>query len=112
MSLNLLLSTGWKLVSFLLSKPTPNSICGTEQEPKSPMLDEDPEEVEALVVAAAAAWEVVLAAAFVVVASDAEVSDPDPDPVAVPAMTFPWSSTADTEAKFVVIPKTALNASA
>ena len=55
MSLNLLLSTGWKLVSFLLSKPTPNSICGTEQEPKSPMLDEDPEEVEALVVAAAAA---------------------------------------------------------
>ena len=51
-----------------------------------------------------------LAAAFVVVASDAEVSDPDP--VAVPAITFPWSSTAATEAKFVVIPKTALNASA
>lgn len=30
-------SAGWKLVSFLLSKPTPNSICGTEHEPKLPM---------------------------------------------------------------------------
>lgn len=30
-------STGWKLVSVLLSKPTPNSICGIEHEPKLPM---------------------------------------------------------------------------
>jgi hypothetical protein len=34
------LSTGWKLVSFLPSKPVPNSICGTLQEPKSPTLVE------------------------------------------------------------------------
>jgi len=33
---NLPLSTGWKLVSFLLSNPAANSISGTEQLPKSP----------------------------------------------------------------------------
>lgn len=36
--LNSILSfTGSKLVSFLLSKPTANWICGTEHEPKFPM---------------------------------------------------------------------------
>jgi hypothetical protein len=34
--LYLLLFTGWKLVSFLLSKAVPNSICGILQEPKLP----------------------------------------------------------------------------
>lgn len=44
-------STGWNEVSFRLSNPTPNSIWGTEQEPKSPM-DEDaaPEDAAAPVV--------------------------------------------------------------
>jgi hypothetical protein len=32
-------STGSKLVSFLLSKPVPNCICGTEHEPKFPRLE-------------------------------------------------------------------------
>ena len=36
---DLLLSTGWKLVSFLPSKPAPNSICGMEQLPKFPMVE-------------------------------------------------------------------------
>jgi len=34
----LLLSTGSKLVSLRLSKPAPNSICGTEQLPKFPII--------------------------------------------------------------------------
>jgi hypothetical protein len=36
---DLLWSTGSKLVSFLLSKPVPNCIWGTEQEPKLAMLE-------------------------------------------------------------------------
>ena len=35
------MSTGWNEVSLRLSKPAPNSICGTEHEPKSSIaLDE------------------------------------------------------------------------
>lgn len=41
---------GWKLVSFLPSKPTPNSISGTEHDPKFPI---PPDAEEAVVVAAA-----------------------------------------------------------
>ena len=57
---DLLLSTGWKLVSFLLSKPVANSIWGTVHEPKSPIADED----EAAVVEEAAAAVVDTAATF------------------------------------------------
>ena len=55
-------------------------------------------------------------AAFVVVAAGAAVDDdeacaaaPEPD---VEPTTLPWLSTAATAAKLVLIPKTALNASA
>ena len=44
------MSTGWKLVSFLLSKPTPNSICGTLQLPKLPIADEEAVDVGAAVI--------------------------------------------------------------
>jgi hypothetical protein len=43
------LSTGWKLVSFLPSKPVPNSICGTLQEPKLPIADVPDEDAAAAV---------------------------------------------------------------
>ena len=46
----------------------------------------------------------VAAAALAVVAAE--------DELPVPAMTLPWSSTEATSAKWVVIPKTALKASA
>ena len=46
--------------------------------------------------------------ALVPAAEEAEAEEAAPDPV--PAMTLPWSSTAATAAKFVLIPKTALKA--
>ena len=52
-------STGWNDVSVLPSKPVPNSICGTEQDPKFPI------ELAAAVDDAAA-----VAAATVTVTSD------------------------------------------
>ena len=71
-----------------------------------------PEACVAVVVAAAAAADEVVteAAALVVVAASEEPEFEAPEPV--PAITFPWSSTEATEAKLVVIPNTALNASA
>ena len=62
------MSTGSKLVSFLLSKPAPNSIWGTEQLPKSPMLADEAVEV------AAAAEEERVAEAASVAAADAELT--------------------------------------
>ena len=79
------------------SKPTPNSIWGTEQLPKFPIPDEDA--TAALVAAAEAA---------AVVAAEEEAATPEP----VPAITLPWSSTDAIAAKSVLIPKTPLNASA
>ena len=49
----------------------------------------------------------VAAAAVVVEAAASAATVP-----VLPAITFPWSSTEATEAKLVVIPNTALNASA
>jgi hypothetical protein len=96
------LSTGWKLVSFLLSKPVPNSICGTLQEPKFPMLVEaagDPQEpVEVL--------EEPVADALGEDVEEVVVLD------AVPPTIFPWSSTSGTAVKSVFMPNTALKASA
>lgn len=57
-----LLSTGSKLVSLRLSKPTPNSIWGTEQLPKSPMLD-----AAAVLVASGAETDTVTASVLVAV---------------------------------------------
>ncbi len=62
------------------------------------------------VVEAAAAAVVVAAAAAVVVAAAAAVFPVASEPV--PATGLPWSSIAWTAAKLVLIPKTALNASA
>lgn len=61
---NLLWSTGSKLVSFLLSKPTPNLICGTVHLPKLPIPDEvEVEVVVALAAVLAAGGATILAAA-------------------------------------------------
>jgi hypothetical protein len=59
------LSTGWKLVSFRLSKPAPNSIWGTLQLPKLPIAEDAP-------VGAAAALDE--ASVAINVASGAEVT--------------------------------------
>ena len=97
---NEVLSTGWNEVSLRLSKPAPNSICGTEHEPKSPIALE----LELAAVVAAAAAAVVVAATEVAAESlAAEVALPD-------ETVRPWSSTTATLAKLVVIPKTALKA--
>ena len=60
------MSTGWNEVSLRLSKPVPNSICGTEHDPKLPM--------SVAVLVAAAAVVTALAAAEVVAALVAEAA--------------------------------------
>jgi len=73
------LSVGWKLVSFLPSKPAANSICGTEHDPKLPMpelaaaVEEDAAADAAAVVVAAvvAAAELVAAVLWAGAATDA-----------------------------------------
>lgn len=82
-----------------MSKPVANSIWGTVHEPKSPIADED----EAAVVEEAAAAVVDTAATFEAAAVAV---------LPVPATGLPWSSTSVTAAKSVVIPNTALKASA
>lgn len=114
-------STGRKEVSLRLSKPTPNSIWGVVQEPKSPML------LDAAVTVPASAAEpqsaLVAAASLAVEVTDDEAADDSAvdeesdeataaeEPVPLET-TLPWSSMAAWLAKSVVIPKTALNASA
>lgn len=115
------LSTGSKEVSLRLSKPTPNSICGVEQLPKSasPVLAEasvDAEE-DAVAVAEAVTPPQSLAASVTEAASVAEADEAsDETDAAVEPLpletTLPWLSTTSWLAKSVVIPKTALNASA
>lgn len=74
------MSAGWKLVSFLLSKPAANSILGTLHVPKLPIALEVPVDPEA-------ADEVGDAAAAVVDAAEAEATALLPLPV--PATTLP-----------------------
>ena len=99
------LSTGWKLVSLRLSKPTPNSISGTEQEPKSPIPELDESEpvpvvleatavfAESEALAVAAASELSVAASV----AEAELSD-EVSPEPVPGTMLPWLSTDATAA--------------
>jgi uncharacterized membrane protein YgcG len=90
------LSTGSKEVSLRLSKPTPNSIWGTLQEPKLPM----PELLAAAVEAEAAAPAVLAAAVLAAAVLTAAVLAAAPLLEPVPAMGLPWSSMAWTAAKF------------
>ena len=71
-------------------------------------------ELDVVVVVVEAAAEIVEAAAADVVAAAlaAALEAVEVEPVDEPAMTLPWSSTAATAEKSVLIPKTALNASA
>lgn len=92
------MSTGSKDVSLRLSKPTPNSIWGTEHDPKFPML---PEDAAAVLVAALAEVETLAVSAMAVVAAlTADVTTEDAALLPVPAIAFPWSSIAVTSAKF------------
>lgn len=97
-----LLSTGRKDVSRLLSKPAPNSICGTVQLPKSPR----PSELELLgVVGVEAETEVAVDAG-----KDVELDDPVTEPV--PGIGMPEVSRAGISTNPVGTPKASLNASA
>ena len=103
-----LLSTGWKLVSFRPSKPVANSICGTEHLPKLPI-------PAAALVAAGTLLEAVAVAEAAEAAVDTMAEAAVGDEVAalpVTGTTLPWSSTSGTAAKSVLMPKTALKASA
>lgn len=95
-------STGRKDVSRLLSKPVPNSICGTVQLPKSPR----PSELELLGVV----WAGAEADVTVDAGREAELEDPVTDPV--PGIGVPEVSRAGISTNPVGTPKASLNASA
>lgn len=63
------MSTGWKLVSFLPSKPVPNSIWGTEHFPKFPILPVGAGDEATVVVEEAVVAEIVTDIVTVTIAS-------------------------------------------
>jgi hypothetical protein len=85
---------GSKLVSFLPSKPAPNTISGVEQDPKSGLSPEDVAEVSVL-------DDVLVAVAVrVAVLVEEKLLIPPVELAPVPETMLPWLSTVATLAKF------------